>query len=108
MGNQETLKKDLVDHCDTLGINAVRSVSLETLEDAEALYRGAQELLPDVRSIISFTRPFPRGAMHLMKDKTRGLPFYSRLAGLGARDIDQSRLISPLGQAWAGSGRMGC
>jgi epoxyqueuosine reductase QueG len=92
MGSQETLKNDLTDYCDSLGINAVRSVSLESLEDTEVLYRGAQQLLPDVRSIISFTRPFPRGAMQLMKDKTRGLPFYSRLAGLGARDIDQKAL----------------
>jgi epoxyqueuosine reductase QueG len=92
MGDEKSLKKDLVEHCDSLGISAVRSVSLESLEDADVLYQGAQQLLPDVRSIISFIRPFPRGAMNLLRDESRGLPFYSRLAGLGGRNIDQKAL----------------
>jgi epoxyqueuosine reductase QueG len=92
MTERKSLKEDLVQYCHSLGIRTVKSISLESLEDAETLHEGALGLLPSVHSIISFARPFPRGAMHLMKQESRGLPFYSRLAGLGARDIDQKEL----------------
>jgi len=92
MVDGKSLKKDLVEYSRSLGIRAVKSISLESVKDAEALYEGARGLLPSVRSIISFTRPFPKGAMHLMKHESRGLPFYSRMAGLGGRDLDGKAL----------------
>jgi epoxyqueuosine reductase QueG len=92
MADEKTLKRDVVEHCRSLGIRAVKSISLDSLKDAETLYDDTLRLLPGVRSIISFTQPFPRGAMHMLKHEARGLPFYSRMAGLGARDIDQKAL----------------
>jgi epoxyqueuosine reductase QueG len=92
MTDEKSLKRDLGEYCRSLGLRAVRSISQESLRDAEALYEGARGLLPTVRSIISFARPFPRGAMHLVKHESRGLPFYSRMAGLGARDLDGKAL----------------
>jgi epoxyqueuosine reductase QueG len=92
MADARSLKKDLVAHCESIGVLALKSVSLDSLRDSGTLHEGAQRVLPGVRSIISFTRSFPKGAMHLLKDETRGLPFYSRLAGLGARDLDDKSL----------------
>ena len=92
MADGKSLKRDLVAYCRSVGISAVKSIGLESLQDAETLHENTLGLLPSVRSIISFTRPFPRGAMHLLNDEVRGLPFYSRLAGLGARDIDDKAL----------------
>lgn len=96
MADKGNLKKDIVEYARALGIQAVKSVALESLKDADALYDSTRRLLPTVRSIISFTRPFPRGAIHLMKHESQGLPFYSRMAGLGARDLDGKALTLSL------------
>ena len=92
MSDAEGLKKDLVAYCESIGIRMVRSSSIASLRDSKALHDGALSLLPGARSVVSFTRTMPKGALRLCKDESRGLAFYSRLAGLGARDLDDKAL----------------
>ena len=89
----ENLKHKLSSYCATQGITEMKVAAVEALRDAPPLFDGVRGLLPEAGSAISFVRPFPKGALHLMRnDPARGLPFYSRMGALGARAIDTAEI----------------
>lgn len=91
MNGDEALKGNLKDFGRTMGVNALGCVSMEFFEpeDDGELVRRLRRILPEVKSVVSFIQPFPRGALHLLKDAEAGFPFYTRMAGVGARRIDE-------------------
>ena len=89
MKEKNNLKDDLKKFCRTLGVDDFGAVSAESLMNAGELHGRLQRILPGVKSVISFIQPFPKGALPLLKDAEAGFPFYTRLAGIGARRIDE-------------------
>ncbi|RJP64497.1 MAG: epoxyqueuosine reductase [Candidatus Abyssobacteria bacterium SURF_17] len=88
MSEGKKLKKELLQKCESLGAKKVGIIRAESLKDSEAVYAAMMKILPEAKSVISFLVPFPKGCLHLLKDPTRGLPFYTRLAGIGGRTLD--------------------
>ncbi|GAB4346003.1 MAG: hypothetical protein Kow0099_26860 [Candidatus Abyssubacteria bacterium] len=85
---ERDMKEALLSKCDALGTKKVRIIGTESLRDAGRIYDDMKRILPEAKSVISFLVPFPKGCLHLMKDAARGLPFYTRLAGIGGRTLD--------------------
>ncbi len=84
------LVDDLKNYTNTLGVKEVKAISVSTLEERKDIYEQVRDIFPPIQSIISFVIPFPRGTLYLLKNPTRGLPYYTRLAGLGGRLADEN------------------
>lgn len=74
------------------GVKEVGVLRAESLKDSGALYDNLMKILPTAKSLISFSKPFPKGCLNLLRDPERAMPFYVRLAGLGGRVLDQTSI----------------
>src|SRR5512139_603346 len=73
-----------------LGASAVSVLSVQSLKAKSArLHEQVTAMLPSASSVVSFAAAFPKGAVHVLKDPEKGLPYYTRIAGIGARMVDE-------------------
>jgi epoxyqueuosine reductase QueG len=87
--NSQELKQQLHRRAEVLGVRELKMIRAESLKDSPGLYDNLMKILPQAKSLISFLLPFPKGCLHLLRDPQRTMPFYVRLAGLGARRLDE-------------------
>ena len=82
MQSEKKLREALEIQSKQFGARKIGVVQTDSLKNVGGLYGEVMKILPEARSVISFISPFPKGAIHLLKDPTRGMPFYTRLAGI--------------------------
>ena len=82
MKSEKKLREALEIQSKQFGARRIGVVQTDSLKNVGGLYDEVMKILPEARSVISFISPFPKGAIHLLKDPTRGMPFYTRLAGI--------------------------
>lgn len=89
MAGESKLTEELKDQARSLGVREMRFVTVKSLRHSKELCNQITEILPGVNSVLSFLIPFPKGSLHILKDTSRGLPYYTRLAGIGGRIVDE-------------------
>lgn len=89
MKSKKALREALEKQSEKLGAREIGVVQTDSLKDSAELYAEVMRILPEAKSAVSFISPFPKGTLHLLKDPSRGMPFYTRIAGIGARVVDE-------------------
>ncbi len=90
MAGNRDLAEELKNRARSLGVGEVRCITVKALRRSKKeLCDQVTEILPGVNSVISFLIPIPRGALHILKDTSRGMPYYTRLAGIWGRFVDE-------------------